>query len=531
MHLRRLPRQSEGLIGLFVATALSSFSSSLQAQAKPQVILPQPAPSAQETLKDSNYRADLEVPNALADVEEHERGLYLRWLQPSTTFVSSDSTAYIAADAGVSYAPFHPGLDLRQPLDPQSIMTSQGKNRLATGGLGLPIVQRLVPSEEAGTQLMRRRFGTFPKSMSLIHPDGHEDKDTSPLVHMGNRSSATLRLSMKGTYRLVMEEKFSQPRLINHLSQNPDIILATQNPRAEAEEPPPAPLDLSVMAIAAGTDGEREGARQFNRSLYPADSLESLVATYHKQLTPTESAAAEYLLSSNFRETTQTSPDVVESFIASVKERLMHETFIVPEKKWIDPTLTDAQIGHLKVRHHNRIEAFVSKEVRNTDFLAPAKHGLDWLAGNHPNYLWEDDIAHMQFSLQGEIAPKGVRVRVIPYRFRHFYDPEDAFELRTDTRGVVFIKWPTFGWFLIEATIDRTVQVGDYDVNRFQLWLAVEVFPRHLRDADIPGLPADPNLQARSLTLLQRPEDIVSPIKPISQLPQGEPVIWHRVLH
>lgn len=508
------------LLTLCLSVLVVSHQSSVSAQANRQVILPQPAPSAQDTLSTSSYRATVEVPNELADMEEKERGLYLRWLQPSTTFVPGDGTAYIAADAGVSYAPFHPGLDLRQPLDPQTIMTTQGKTRLATGGLGLPIVQRLVPAEEAETQLMRRRFGTFPKTVSLIHPDGHEDKDTAPLVHMGNRSSATLRLSVKGTYRLVMEEKFTQPRWINHLSQNPDIILATQNTRAEPENPPPAPLDLSVMAIAAGTDAERESSKQ------SAEKLATLVAAYKDQFTAIESEAAEFLLSTNLHDSSKVSPEIVESFIASVRERLIQDTFITPAKEWIDPTLTDAQIGHLKVRHHNRIEAFISKEIRNAENLAPAKHGLDWLAGNHPNFLWEDEVAQMQLSLQGKIAPQGVRVRVIPYRFRHFYDPADAFELRTDPRGVVFIDWPESGWFLIEAAIDRTVQVGDYDVNRFQLWLAVEVFPKHIRDSEIKGLRVDASTQAQKVALAVRPEDVVSPIKPISQLPKGERVIW-----
>jgi uncharacterized GH25 family protein len=97
-----------------------------------------------------------------------------------------------------------------------------------------------------------------------------------------------------------------------------------------------------------------------------------------------------------------------------------------------------------------RIESFVT--VGTPTPVPPTGKGLELVGGTHPNDLAADEAATFTFLLDGKPAA-GLDVSIVAGNTR-YRDTQDEMKLKTDSAGVVAIRWPAAGMYWLEATIE-----------------------------------------------------------------------------
>jgi len=95
----------------------------------------------------------------------------------------------------------------------------------------------------------------------------------------------------------------------------------------------------------------------------------------------------------------------------------------------------------------------------------------------HPNDLVAGEEAQLRFHLDGKPAPD-LEVRVTPGGFR-WRDDAAVLRLKTDARGMLRVRWPAAGMYLINAsTADEKTTRPTIHKRRLFYAGTVEVLPQ-----------------------------------------------------
>lgn len=96
-----------------------------------------------------------------------------------------------------------------------------------------------------------------------------------------------------------------------------------------------------------------------------------------------------------------------------------------------------------------RYETFVTAGKPSDSVLKPSNIGLELVPVTHPNNLVANEVAVVQFLIDGKPAV-GAKIEVIAGG-RRYRNSEDAQEYRTDKDGKASIAWPGAGQYFLEA--------------------------------------------------------------------------------
>ncbi|WP_141734625.1 DUF4198 domain-containing protein [Oligoflexus tunisiensis] len=127
------------------------------------------------------------------------------------------------------------------------------------------------------------------------------------------------------------------------------------------------------------------------------------------------------------------------------------------------------------VRYFARIETFVSRNGQAGKALDGDGKGMEVKLSSHPNDLFTGETTDMQILIAGKPIEKGVTLNLIPGGTRHRNDRETV-TLTTNDKGVVSIKWPKAGFYLLEAEYARPGKTP-LEEDRYSLFVTLEVFP------------------------------------------------------
>lgn len=99
----------------------------------------------------------------------------------------------------------------------------------------------------------------------------------------------------------------------------------------------------------------------------------------------------------------------------------------------------------------SRMEVFITSGKPTDSVLKPSGKGLELQAVTHPNDLFAGETSEFVFQLDGKPAT-GVKVTLIPGGVRH-RDDLNELEYTTESDGKVSIRWPTPGFWWLEARL------------------------------------------------------------------------------
>lgn len=124
----------------------------------------------------------------------------------------------------------------------------------------------------------------------------------------------------------------------------------------------------------------------------------------------------------------------------------------VPTVADIPPNATDVKLTESSGRN----EIFVTAGAPTTTVLKPTGKGLEFAPVTHPDELVSTEVAKLGFVIDGKPAAN-LKVTFIPGGKR-FRSSEDSFDLTTGADGTISVKWPTAGfyWVNASATDDKT---------------------------------------------------------------------------
>lgn len=126
-------------------------------------------------------------------------------------------------------------------------------------------------------------------------------------------------------------------------------------------------------------------------------------------------------------------------------------------------------------RTQSRIETYVSVNAPDTTALKSSGQGLELSsASTHPNDLYVDENSHLFFTVAGQPAPAGIKIKLTP-EGTFFRNQRDTQLLQTDQTGAVVVKWPRAGRYLLEAETSQRSREQGVNEWRYQLSLTLEV--------------------------------------------------------
>jgi hypothetical protein len=123
----------------------------------------------------------------------------------------------------------------------------------------------------------------------------------------------------------------------------------------------------------------------------------------------------------------------------------------------------------------SRIETYVSLNAPDTTALKSTGQGLELSTGStHPNDLYVDEPSRFAFTVNCKPAPAGVKIKLTP-EGTHFRNQRETQLLQTDKTGVVTVKWPKAGRYLLEAEATQAGKEQGVNEIRSILTLTLEV--------------------------------------------------------
>ncbi|MCB1689637.1 MAG: DUF4198 domain-containing protein [Halioglobus sp.] len=128
------------------------------------------------------------------------------------------------------------------------------------------------------------------------------------------------------------------------------------------------------------------------------------------------------------------------------------------------------------VESHSLIEAYVTLGAGTVPAPPRDNTGLKLLIKDyHPNELYSDETAQFSFTLNGKPAA-GLAV-VVQGDGSRYRDIQQEQTYETDTSGTVTVTWPGPGRYLIEASLQETLETGEIAERYYTYYLTLEVMP------------------------------------------------------